>query len=69
MAIDQDETAAVGDWHNDLPLLAWAGASFAMGHAPAEVAAAAGHRLIATSKRGGGVAEALDLLQARARRA
>jgi hydroxymethylpyrimidine pyrophosphatase-like HAD family hydrolase len=69
LGIDRDETAAVGDWHNDLPLFAWAGDSFAMGHAPAEVAAAAGHRLIATSARGGGVAEALDLLQARSHHA
>jgi hydroxymethylpyrimidine pyrophosphatase-like HAD family hydrolase len=57
-----DQCGAVGDWYNDLGLLAWAGFSFAMGHAPEEVVRAARHHLRATARNGGGVAEAIDLL-------
>jgi hydroxymethylpyrimidine pyrophosphatase-like HAD family hydrolase len=56
------EVAAVGDWHNDLSMLAWAGRSFAMGQAPPEVREVAKHSLRATAETGGGVAEALEWL-------
>lgn len=62
LGIAADEVAAVGDWHNDVDMLAWAGSSFAMGHAPDEVKSAAKRTLSATPVRGGGVAEALGLL-------
>ncbi len=54
-----DELAAVGDWWNDLSLFRAVGRSFAMGQAPADVAAAADQRLAATDEAGGGVAEAI----------
>lgn len=60
----RDELAAVGDWHNDVTMFAAAGRSFVMSHAPRSVRAAAGHVLDADSIRGGGVAEAIDLLLA-----
>jgi hydroxymethylpyrimidine pyrophosphatase-like HAD family hydrolase len=37
-----EHTIAVGDGHNDLPMFAWAARAVAMGHAPADVRAAAG---------------------------
>jgi Cof subfamily protein (haloacid dehalogenase superfamily) len=54
--------AAVGDWLNDLGMFEFAGRSFAMGHAPAVVRAAATDVLRATSVAGGGVAEAIAAL-------
>jgi Cof subfamily protein (haloacid dehalogenase superfamily) len=54
--------AAVGDWYNDLGMFAYAGRSFAMGHAPAPVRDVASDVLRATSARGGGVAEAIGAL-------
>jgi hydroxymethylpyrimidine pyrophosphatase-like HAD family hydrolase len=62
LAIGVSDVAAVGDWFNDIPMLAWAGHSFAMGQAPADVRSAAKHRLRATSETGGAVAEALAWL-------
>jgi hypothetical protein len=62
MGITSDQTGAIGDWHNDVSMLGWAGHSFAMGHAPAEVATHARHHLAATSQAGGGVAEAVARL-------
>jgi Cof subfamily protein (haloacid dehalogenase superfamily) len=62
LGIEAADVAVVGDWHNDVPMFAWAGHSFAMGHAPREVARAARHRLRATAARGGGVAEAIARL-------
>ena len=53
---------AVGDWINDLGMFGFAGRSFAMGHAPEEVRAAATDVLCATSLRGGGIAEAIAAL-------
>ena len=37
-----EHTIAVGDGHNDLPMFKWAARAVAMGHAPADVRAAAG---------------------------
>jgi Cof subfamily protein (haloacid dehalogenase superfamily) len=59
LGIERTRVAAVGDWYNDLPMFAWAGRSFAMGHAPEMVRAAATDVLSATAKTRGGVAEAL----------
>lgn len=53
--VGPEAVAVVGDWHNDRPMFAWAGRSFAMPHAPAEVKAEATHVV-----GEGGVAEALD---------
>ena len=39
-----EETIAVGDWINDVPMFKVAGRSFAMGQAPEEVAAVATER-------------------------
>jgi hydroxymethylpyrimidine pyrophosphatase-like HAD family hydrolase len=56
------ELAAVGDWWNDVPLFAAVGKAFAMGQAPAAVAASAHVRLTCTDETGGAVAEAVGLL-------
>jgi hydroxymethylpyrimidine pyrophosphatase-like HAD family hydrolase len=54
------ETVAVGDWVNDMAMLAAAGRSFAMAQAPAAVKAAASDVLDADSNEGGGIAEAAE---------
>jgi hydroxymethylpyrimidine pyrophosphatase-like HAD family hydrolase len=51
-----DETVAVGDWLNDLPMMRAAGRSYAMGQAPDEVKEIATGVLAETSETGGGVA-------------
>jgi Cof subfamily protein (haloacid dehalogenase superfamily) len=43
--IDPSEVAAVGDMPNDLPMLAWAGQSYAVANAHPSVLEIAGHRL------------------------
>jgi Cof subfamily protein (haloacid dehalogenase superfamily) len=53
---DLDETVCIGDWLNDVPMLAVAGRSYAMGHSPDEVKAAATDVVPETSEDGGGVA-------------
>jgi hydroxymethylpyrimidine pyrophosphatase-like HAD family hydrolase len=58
--IPRERVAAVGDWLNDISMLAWAGRSFAMGGVVEEVRAAATDTLTASSGAGGGVAEAID---------
>jgi hydroxymethylpyrimidine pyrophosphatase-like HAD family hydrolase len=55
-----EHVVAVGDWINDIPMLARAGRSFAMAQAPREVRAAATDVLAADIWSGGGVAEAAD---------
>jgi Cof subfamily protein (haloacid dehalogenase superfamily) len=60
LGIAREDVAAVGDWLNDISMLAWAGRSFAMGHAPEIVRAAATDTLASTAATGGGVAEAVD---------
>jgi hydroxymethylpyrimidine pyrophosphatase-like HAD family hydrolase len=58
-AISADQVIAIGDWYNDIPMLEWAGLSFAMGQAPPEVQRAARRVLRATAETGGAIAEAL----------
>lgn len=59
LGVHAREVAVVGDWLNDVPMFRWAGRSFAMGQSPDEVAQHATDRLQATSRTGGGVAEAI----------
>lgn len=59
LGVPRAGVAAIGDWLNDVSMLAWAGRSFAMGHAPPEVKEAARETLDATAETGGGVAEAI----------
>ena len=54
------ETVCVGDWLNDLPMLATAGRSFAMGQSPPEVKKAATDVLERGIEQGGGIAEAIE---------
>jgi hydroxymethylpyrimidine pyrophosphatase-like HAD family hydrolase len=60
LGVARANVAAVGDWYNDVSMLAWAGRSFAMGHSPEAVRDAAGAVLDATASTGGGVAEAIE---------
>jgi len=62
LRLPRSRVAAVGDWLNDLGMFAFAGRSFAMGHAPTAVRSAATDVLRATSRAGGGVAEAIAAL-------
>jgi Cof subfamily protein (haloacid dehalogenase superfamily) len=59
LGLHASEVAAIGDWYNDIAMLRWARCSYVMGQAPPAVAAAARHRLTATARTGGGVAEAV----------
>jgi len=65
LSISANEVATIGDWYNDVSMLEWAGQSFAMGQAPAEVKGAAKHSLRATAETGGAVAEVMHLLNVR----
>jgi Cof subfamily protein (haloacid dehalogenase superfamily) len=58
--VDREEVAAAGDAPNDLPMLAWAGSSYAVGNAHPEVLAAATQRLPSNDEDG--VAELLERL-------
>jgi Cof subfamily protein (haloacid dehalogenase superfamily) len=62
LGLPRSRVAAVGDWLNDLGMFKFAGRSFAMGHAPSIVQGAATDVLRATSRAGGGVAEAIAAL-------
>jgi hypothetical protein len=64
LGIAPHEVAVVGDWLNDVPMFRWAGRSFVMGQSPDEVAMHASDRLRATSRDGGGVAEAIGAILA-----
>jgi Cof subfamily protein (haloacid dehalogenase superfamily) len=57
LGIDRRDVVAVGDWLNDIPMLRWAGRSFAMGNTLEPVRAAATYVLEAPAHGGGGVAE------------
>jgi len=52
LGIAQDETMAIGDGTNDLPMLGWAGLGVAMGQAKAEVRAGARHVTSAMAEDG-----------------
>jgi len=60
LGIAREEVLAIGDAMNDLPMIQWAGISFAMAHAPAELKRAATY--VTTEGVGYGVAEALERL-------
>lgn len=60
LGIPREAVAAVGDGHNDLPMLRWAGFSIAMGNAADEVKEAA--NMVTGSCDEDGLAQALDLL-------
>jgi hydroxymethylpyrimidine pyrophosphatase-like HAD family hydrolase len=55
-----EDTVAVGDWINDLPMFEVAGRSFAMGQAPDDVKSKATDVLDETFETGGGVASAIS---------
>jgi hypothetical protein len=55
-----EETVTVGDWINDMSMLAAAGRSFAMAQAPPEVKACATDQLAASVETGGGIREAAE---------
>jgi Cof subfamily protein (haloacid dehalogenase superfamily) len=57
-----DQTVAIGDWLNDIPMLAAAGRSFAMGQAPLEVQQAADVVLEEDVTTGGGIARVIEEL-------
>lgn len=57
-----EQTVAVGDWLNDVPMFRAAGRSFAMGQAPEDVKRAASDVLKETSETGGGIARVVDEL-------
>lgn len=59
--VPMDRTVAVGDWLNDVPMLAAAGRSFAMGQAPEQVRKVATDILEETALEGGGIARAIEL--------
>jgi hydroxymethylpyrimidine pyrophosphatase-like HAD family hydrolase len=54
------EVVALGDMPNDLPMLAWAGTSYAMANAHPGVRAAAGH--VAPANDDDGVAQVIESL-------
>ena len=58
--VSVSETVCVGDWINDLPMLATAGRSFAMGQSPPEVKKSATDVLERGIAQGGGIAEAIE---------
>jgi Cof subfamily protein (haloacid dehalogenase superfamily) len=62
LGLAREDVAVIGDWFNDVPMLEWAGHSFAMGQALDAVKARARHVLRATSTTGGGVAEVVERL-------
>lgn len=62
LGLPRSRVAAVGDWYNDVGMFNYVGRSFAMGHAPSAVRDAATDVLTATSRHGGGVAEAIGAL-------
>ncbi len=60
LGIDQSEVAAFGDNHNDIPMLEWAGQSYAMGNASIDAKESADH-VIKTNDEDG-LAQAVDRL-------
>lgn len=62
LGIPQNQTAAIGDYYNDLPMLEWAGHSAAVANAPEEVKKTVD--LVVGSNDEGGVASYIDLILA-----
>jgi hypothetical protein len=60
LAIPQEDTAAIGDYYNDLPMLCWAGVSAAVKNAPDAVKAAAD--IVVARHDEHGVAQFIDYL-------
>ena len=60
LGLPADRVAAIGDWYNDVPMLEWAGRSFAMPHAPDRVKATATDVLPGGSVERGAIADALE---------
>ena len=58
LGVERDAVMAIGDGMNDMPMLTWAGTSFAMGHAPEALRKAATY--VTEAGPGLGVAEALE---------
>jgi Cof subfamily protein (haloacid dehalogenase superfamily) len=60
LGLTAERVAVVGDWFNDVPMLEWAGRSFAMPHAPDSVKSTATDVLPARSGESGAIAGALE---------
>jgi Cof subfamily protein (haloacid dehalogenase superfamily) len=60
IGVGQHETAAIGDFHNDIPMLRWAKTSAAVGNAPDEVKQAA--NMVVAPYDSGGVSEFVGYL-------
>jgi len=60
LGIDRQNTVAIGDGENDIPMFGWAGISIAMGHAAQEVRDAADWTTLSNAEAG--VAAAIDRL-------
>jgi len=60
LGIPRENTAAIGDYYNDLPMIRWAGHSAAVANACPEVLEAA--RVVVAAHNEHGVAEYIDLL-------
>ena len=52
LGVAREETAAIGDGYNDLPMLRYAGLSIAMGNAPDAVKAACSHVTLGNGEDG-----------------
>ena len=60
LGVEQKDVAVAGDWYNDASMFAWAGRSWAMPHAPADVKALATHVIEPEAAREGAIAHALE---------
>jgi Cof subfamily protein (haloacid dehalogenase superfamily) len=60
LGVERNRTAAIGDYHNDIPMLKWAGHSAAVANAPDDVKRAA--KCVVPGHEEGGVASYVDLL-------
>lgn len=60
LGITRDEMMAIGDGHNDLPMLTYAGLGVAMGNAPDDIRKVCGH--VTASNQEDGVAKAIEEL-------
>lgn len=61
LGVAQGDVAVAGDWLNDVPMFEWAGASYAMPHAPDALTAQATHTLRPGAMERGAIAEALEM--------